>query len=436
MKSFPLTGRRRALISCALLTAVGPLHAGEAGKLTREIWTGMSGGTVADFTSSPRYWQQADQVSTFPGAAAPSNIGDSYASRVRGYIIAPVSGDYTFWIASDDSSELWLSTDASKFGREKIAFVSGWVGAQAWDAKPSQKSAPVHLEAGQKYFIEALHKEASGGDHLAIAWQTPGGVRQLIPATALESSTVDPDDVDNDDLSDAWETTHGFDLADNGTLHPDQHPLADPDQDGYTNYEESRYGTDPYERAGLKGSLPSTPGSASRVPSLLLTSSARKPPKLPTGPNSSARPKPRPIAPTLTQPVCAATSCRPSPAATPSTSPATTKSSSGSPPAKASSRNRKSPSTARGRTRANGPSPPLRNPSRFPSNRGRNTTLKPGSKKAAAATTSPSAGKSPAPPPSRSSPAPPWPATCVTRPTPTATTCPTLGKPCTAWIPR
>jgi len=243
------------LISCAVLTAVGPLHAGEAGKLTREIWTGMSGGAVADFTSNPRYWRPANQVSTFSGSAAPSNIGDSYASRVRGYITAPVTGDYTFWIAADDTAELWLSSDASKFNRGKIAFLTGWVGAQAWDAKPSQKSAPVHLEAGQKYFIEALHKEAGGGDHLAIAWQTPGGVRQLIPASALESFTVDPDDADNDDLSDAWETTYGFDLADNGTLHPDQHPLADPDQDGYTNYEESRYGTNPYERAGLKGSL-------------------------------------------------------------------------------------------------------------------------------------------------------------------------------------
>ena len=255
MISSYLTCRRQAWVSCAVLTAAGPLHAGETGKMTREIWTGMSGGAVADFTSNPRYWQPANQVSTFSGAAAPSNIGDSYASRVRGYITAPVTGDYTFWIAADDTAELWLSSDASKFGREKIAYLSGWVGAQAWDAKPSQKSAPVHLEAGQKYFIEALHKEASGGDHLAIAWQTPGGVRQLIPASALESFTIDPDDVDNDDLSDAWETTHGFDLADNGTLHPDQHPLADPDQDGYTNYEESRYGTNPYERAGLKGSL-------------------------------------------------------------------------------------------------------------------------------------------------------------------------------------
>jgi len=223
--------------------------------MTREIWTGLSGGAVSQFTSSPRYWQPANQVTTFSGAATPSNVGDSYASRVRGYITAPVTGDYTFWIAADDSAELWLSSDASKFTREKIAFLTSWVGSQAWDAKPTQKSALIHLEAGQRYFVEALHKEASGGDHLAIAWQTPGGVRELISATALESFTADPDDADNDDLSDAWEAAHGFDLADNGTLYPDQHPLADPDQDGYTNYEESRYGTDPFERAGLKGFL-------------------------------------------------------------------------------------------------------------------------------------------------------------------------------------
>ena len=29
---------------------------------------------------------------------------------MRGYIKAPVTGNYIFWIASDDNSELWLST--------------------------------------------------------------------------------------------------------------------------------------------------------------------------------------------------------------------------------------------------------------------------------------------------------------------------------------
>ncbi|MHC4251914.1 MAG: hypothetical protein ACYS9X_22570, partial [Planctomycetota bacterium] len=39
----------------------------------------------------------------------------------------------------------------------------------------TQTSAPVRLEAGTKYYIEAVHKQGSGGDHLAVAWRGPGG---------------------------------------------------------------------------------------------------------------------------------------------------------------------------------------------------------------------------------------------------------------------
>ena len=228
---------------------------GEPGKMTREVWKNIPGANLTDFTGSPRYWQKADTVTTFSGAASPTNTGDNFAARIRAYITAPVTGDYTFWISSDDSSELLLSTDASKFNRVKIAGLTGWVIPQAWDAKPSQKSSLIHLVAGQKYFIESLHKEAGGNDHVAIAWQVPGGSRVLIPASALESFSFDPNDSDNDELRDDWEVAHGFSLTDNGTVHPDQHPLADPDHDGYTNYEESQYGTDPFVRGGVPGSL-------------------------------------------------------------------------------------------------------------------------------------------------------------------------------------
>lgn len=222
--------------------------------MTREIWTNVPGGKVSDFTSKARYWQQADSITTFSGSAAPSRVADNFASRVRARVKAPVTGNYTFWIASDDTSELWLSPTASKFGRVRIASVTSPVNTQAWDAKTTQKSASKRLVAGQRYFIEALHKEGGGSDHLAIAWQVPGGTRQLIPASALESFTADPKDVDNDELRDARETANGFSIADNGTANPTQLPLADPDHDGYSNLEESDFGTNPNLRGGVPGS--------------------------------------------------------------------------------------------------------------------------------------------------------------------------------------
>ena len=255
MSNFYLIVKRRA--SCAVLALGFPslLSAGEPGKMTREIWNNLPGTNLSAFTSSPRYGQPADSVTPFTGAAVPQNIGDSFASRVRGYVTAPVTGDYTFWIASDDESELRLSPTDSKFGRAKIASITGWVQPFDWDAKSSQKSAPIHLLAGQRYFIEALLKEGGGGDHLAIAWQIPAGSRELIPASALESFTTDTYDLDHDELPDAWELAHGFTIAAASATPPDQLPAADPDHDGYTNQEEATYGMDPYPHGGLPGAL-------------------------------------------------------------------------------------------------------------------------------------------------------------------------------------
>ena len=125
---------------------------------------------------------------------APSNAGNSYGSRLRGYIIAPVTGDYTFWESGDDAVELWFSGDANKFNAKRIAFHTGWTNAQQWDKYASQKSETFRLVAGQKCYVELRHKEGGGGDNLALAWayhEVQAGVNlaRLPGAVASQSST-------------------------------------------------------------------------------------------------------------------------------------------------------------------------------------------------------------------------------------------------------
>ncbi|MHC4283284.1 MAG: PA14 domain-containing protein [Planctomycetota bacterium] len=45
---------------------------------------------------------------------------------MHGFLYPPVSGDYTFWISSDDASELWLSTDDNPANKALIAFETTW----------------------------------------------------------------------------------------------------------------------------------------------------------------------------------------------------------------------------------------------------------------------------------------------------------------------
>lgn len=104
-----------------------------------------------------------------------ADTGDNYATRIRGYVCAPITGEYTFWIASDNQGELWLSSDESQENISKIAYSIDWNNFREWDKYESQQSLPIYLIAGQKYFVETLHKEHDGGDNLSVGWQLPDG---------------------------------------------------------------------------------------------------------------------------------------------------------------------------------------------------------------------------------------------------------------------
>ncbi|MES2284146.1 MAG: Ig-like domain-containing protein [Bacteroidota bacterium] len=152
------------------------------GKITRDFWANVSGTSIASVpvNTAPT---SITQLSVFEG---PSNVADNYGSRIRGYICPPISGNYTFWIASDDNSELWLSSNDQIFNKVKIALVSGFTSSRQWTKYADQQSAPIPLIAGTQYYIEAIHKEGTQGDNLAVGWQLPNGaLERPIPAARL-----------------------------------------------------------------------------------------------------------------------------------------------------------------------------------------------------------------------------------------------------------
>jgi hypothetical protein len=158
-----------------------------SGTILREHWSNRFETSVTNvpFNSvAPTY---STQLSLFEG---PKNIADNYASRIRGFICPPTTGNYTFWIASDNSSELYISTDANPANKVKRASVSGWTMSKEWTKYPSQQSVPLYLIAGNKYYIEAIHLEGSQGDNLAVGWALPNGVLERpIPGSRLSPFT-------------------------------------------------------------------------------------------------------------------------------------------------------------------------------------------------------------------------------------------------------
>jgi uncharacterized protein (DUF1800 family) len=128
-----------------------------------------------------------------PDFRAPVNWRDSYGIRMRAFLTPVTSGTYTFWIAGDDNCELWLSSDATPGKQVRIARVPGWTAPENWAVYPEQKSAPVSLVAGQKYFIEALMKEGAGQDSLSVAWAASAdGVPTVIAGAFLTPYEVAP----------------------------------------------------------------------------------------------------------------------------------------------------------------------------------------------------------------------------------------------------
>ena len=148
------------------------------GSILREYWTNIGYGTaVSDLTSNANYPNHPSGRDLLTSFEAPVNWADAYGTRIQGYLSPPVTGYYTFWIASDDNGELWLSTNDNPANAVKIAYVTSWTGSRDWANanNPTQQSAQIYLQAGQRYYVEALQKEGGGGDNLAVRWELPGG---------------------------------------------------------------------------------------------------------------------------------------------------------------------------------------------------------------------------------------------------------------------
>jgi len=165
------------------------------GAIAFQKWNNINGLTVASLTSVPAYPNSPSVTGTLTSFEIPTNADDHYGIRVNGYICPPVTGAYTFWIAGDDYVELWLSTTSSAADKVKIAYHNSWTSPREWNRFATQKSAIITLNAGQLYYVEALMKEETGGDNLAVGWAKPGESfsvpSEVIPGTQLVAQVTD-----------------------------------------------------------------------------------------------------------------------------------------------------------------------------------------------------------------------------------------------------
>ncbi|MEO7311319.1 MAG: PQQ-dependent sugar dehydrogenase [Chitinophagaceae bacterium] len=172
------------------------------GTINYQQWNNITGTAVSSLTTNASYPNSPSITGTLTSFEIPSASGDNYGLKVYGYICPATTGNYTFWIASDDNSELWLSTNNSSANKQKIAYHTSYTNSREWNKFTTQKSVSILLTAGQLYYIEALMKEGTGGDNLAVGWAKPGEATtapsevipgsRLVPQVAQAGDTIAP----------------------------------------------------------------------------------------------------------------------------------------------------------------------------------------------------------------------------------------------------
>src|SRR5690606_31529415 len=78
-----------------------------------EFYTDLTGTTVEDLRFDPNFPDSPADTRYVVGAESPTGYGDNYGVRISGFLTPPETGNYVFYISSDDAGEFWLSTDAS-----------------------------------------------------------------------------------------------------------------------------------------------------------------------------------------------------------------------------------------------------------------------------------------------------------------------------------
>lgn len=156
----------------------------QSGGVLREVWSSVGGSAIADLTQDPSFPAEPDAREVLPTLET-AGLGKDYGERLRGWLLPPSDGEYRFWIAADDSGELWLSSDDNPANAVLIAQAEAWTGKRQWDKYPAQASAPILLEGSSRYYIEVRHKQADQKDNVAVAWQRPGGERELVDGAFL-----------------------------------------------------------------------------------------------------------------------------------------------------------------------------------------------------------------------------------------------------------
>jgi PA14 domain/Bacterial Ig-like domain/GLEYA domain len=141
------------------------------GLITFKTYETGAGNAVSMLTASPLY-PDSPRESLYITAidtrlAYPNDNHEAYGGQLEGFIVPPISGNFIFYLNSDDASEFWLNKDGPD--TQDITGSVKIVEEITCCENPSvHSSAPIPLVAGQRYYFKGLWKEGVGGDYMQV----------------------------------------------------------------------------------------------------------------------------------------------------------------------------------------------------------------------------------------------------------------------------
>jgi len=118
--------------------------------------------------------------------AFPDDSHEQYGARMSGVFVPGASGNWRFFLRSDDASQLYLNPNGPEpDGSQLILEETGCCGD--WN---KYQSAAIPLIAGQPYYIEMFYKEGGGGDYGKVAARLDG---TGYPVLGTANTAIDPE---------------------------------------------------------------------------------------------------------------------------------------------------------------------------------------------------------------------------------------------------
>ncbi|HMJ90118.1 MAG TPA: PA14 domain-containing protein, partial [Candidatus Acidoferrum sp.] len=143
----------------------------------------------SSFPNSPDFFALINTMNSasvggvYAASADPPAGRNNFGATIAGHFIPPTSGNWVFYLRSDDQGQLLLNPNGpNPNGAVQIAFES-----TCCRTLESIFSSPIPLIAGQAYYIEGRYKEGGGGDYVVVGARLEG---DTTPVTAIPASQL------------------------------------------------------------------------------------------------------------------------------------------------------------------------------------------------------------------------------------------------------